>query len=247
MRTNNESRPLFFSVETTVDVPYVAADYWGQTRPTLTGSSTRTAGAVQSTPVAPVTHGFPEFTIIDTGLTLKWSQPLPANAFLGYQLERRTSGGSYSVVATNISSDALYYFDTTVHEDGIYQYRISTLRPGTPAIQYSGVGAFETPLIAVAGTDAPTDAVETDTAIPGFSSSGRRNIVTWVDESANEQGFEIERETWFRGVVTATDNFWVLANVTTLIDDVGEFVTHVYRIRSFNYLGESDWVEAVED
>jgi hypothetical protein len=67
--------------------------------------------------------------------------------------------------------------------------------------------------------------------------------LTWTDNSNNESGFKIERKTG------ATGNFVQIAvldaNVTSYTDaNVADGKTYCYRLRSYNHVGNSSYVEA---
>jgi hypothetical protein len=69
--------------------------------------------------------------------------------------------------------------------------------------------------------------------------------VTWSDNSANESGFQIERQSLANGTWSPAVTIWVQANTAAFTDSVG-VGTHRYRTRAMNSYGASDftvWTE----
>lgn len=77
---------------------------------------------------------------------------------------------------------------------------------------------------------------------PSLSNNGGTITITWADNSNDENGFEVQRETqgrrnrWSDTQIIAS----VGANVTSAVDSPGSGTFH-YRVRAFNTYGNSDW------
>jgi titin len=72
---------------------------------------------------------------------------------------------------------------------------------------------------------------------------GAQNVLTWQDNSTNEQNFNIERKAEAcAGAAPFTPLTSVGVNVTTFIDlTVSEGVTYCYRVNASNTAGASAW------
>lgn len=65
--------------------------------------------------------------------------------------------------------------------------------------------------------------------------------LTWTDNSTNETGFELSRETLSGATWTVNPSVNIAPNVTTYDDPITTPGTYRYRIRSFNASGSSVW------
>lgn len=74
-----------------------------------------------------------------------------------------------------------------------------------------------------------------------------QNTLTWMDNSDNEENFNIERKVDTDGVICGTTGIWgalasVGPNVTTYTDTaVTEGTTYCYRVNASNPAGASAW------
>jgi hypothetical protein len=68
--------------------------------------------------------------------------------------------------------------------------------------------------------------------------------LNWIDNSINEVGFIIERENPFADIFEAVDT--VTQNVTTYLDTTVTMATYIYRVKSYNDVGESPYSDTAQ-
>jgi len=145
----------------------------------------------------------------------------------GYEVHRAaSSSGPYSLLA-DLPPNAISYRDTGLIGEQTYSYRICAKKDG-------GCSDFSNDASVVLATAPPSPASVT---IAEPSSSSVVNV-TWIDNSATEEGFRIERSTdggasWFSIATTP-------ANQTALGD--GQHLQEqllCYRVIAFNHAGDS--------
>jgi hypothetical protein len=157
----------------------------------------------------------------------------------GFVLQRSTNGGAYSQIAApgaKTNTGTVTYTDTTVAAGNIYQYRVAAV---IASIGASSAYALSAPL---------------STAVPaapsGLSASAARQgttdrvTLTWGDASNNETGFTVQRatNTAFTAGLTATA---IGPNTTTFqAGSLPRGTNYYFRIRSYNIVGTSGWVNA---
>ena len=144
----------------------------------------------------------------------------------GFVIERATDGVTFSLLA-NVPADTTAYTDLAVLAGGTYSYRVA-------AVNLGGASAYAGPAsVTLEGPQppaAPTDLEANAEDIPAID-------LAWVDNSADETGFVIERGT--DGVT-----FSLLANVpadTTSYVDLAVLggYTYTYRVAAVNANGTS--------
>lgn len=129
------------------------------------------------------------------------------------------------------------FSDRNLSGSTTYYYRICAIIVWGAACEYSNVVSATTSQISPDTPNAPSGLTAT-------SASGRVNLV-WVDNSLNEEGFEVERG-------ASPDGHFVLAGriqagVTTYTSNL--FIggsTLYYRIRSYNSSGYSAYTQVVQ-
>jgi hypothetical protein len=143
----------------------------------------------------------------------------------GFVVERSMDGAQFTAVASLPAG-------TTTYQDGglalstSYYYRIYAFNE-SDRTEYSNVSA------------AQTGATEQSSMAPGnvtATTSGGTIRVGWVDNSADETGFIVERSTDGINFVTAQT---VGANTTQVTDAPPRKRRYYYRVRSFNAFGTS--------
>jgi fibronectin type 3 domain-containing protein len=145
----------------------------------------------------------------------------------GYEVQRATAVfGPFGLVA-NLAQNAVGYRDAGLAADATYYYRVRAKKDG-------GVSNFSNYAGAVLAS-APPNAPSGTNATPSGSSVVD---LTWVDNSANEEGFRLERS-------TDGGASWASAG-TTLAEETGfteggRFSEQqvCYRVIAFNRVGES--------
>ena len=149
----------------------------------------------------------------------------------GFKIERKTGeGGIYSEIMT-LGANATSYDDTvSLSTLTAYYYRIR-------AYNGSGYSAYSNEANART-TDTPPLA---PTNFEAQVISATRIDLLWIDASNNEQGFALERKT---GAGAWGDTKTVSSNVAIYSDDpVSPNTQYTYRIRSYNSVGFSAWVD----
>lgn len=169
-------------------------------------------------------------TIINTGrIDLSWENGAGNTASI--QVMRRLSDGSYSQIAMLPATAAAYSDTVTVNVGSTFTYRVR---------------AYESAYNCSSAVEASIPAT-----LPSVPGSLRANVVSsteitlnWTDNSNNESGFCIERMT-DTGVFTLIFDSEA-PNISTYTDtDVSAGHTYIYRIRSYNALGNSSYSNEV--
>ncbi len=183
--------------------------------------------AMGSVPLAAAPGSFVLTMPTSTSVKLTWA----ASAFAaGYRIERCTETGDFALLADIPSGLTLSYTDSTVAAASTYQYRIVAYNDSGASAPSSALGAA-------------TPEALNPLLRPGFLTTAPGNgssiALTWMDNSANESGFQIERRT--------ANGAWTLvattpANSTSYIDaDALPGVIYEYRIRAMSATGYSSW------
>lgn len=153
-----------------------------------------------------------------------------ANNEAGYAVERSVSGGSYAQIAT-VNADVVSYADLTLAYATTYAYRVRAFNAaGNSAYSTSGnitTGAAPTP----PAPSAPTTLVATATNPTTIG-------LSWVDTSADETGFLLQRRLGTGGVfatlATLPANTRAYTDATCLPSTL-----YGYQVRAFNANGNS--------
>jgi hypothetical protein len=152
----------------------------------------------------------------------------------GFRIERKLEPSGAFELITTVGANVTYHYNAGLQPGTTYTYRIRA---------FNGIGESENSNEATAATDplpAPPDAPGDLTA----AAAGHQRIdLTWSDNSANEDGFRIERKL---GPEASSDPF---AEIATLGADVVSFsdsglepeTEYCYRALAFNAEGDSDF------
>src|SRR6266478_927658 len=167
-----------------------------------------------------------------TQINLAWNDN--SSNELGFKIYRKLNNGPFSQVATTVSWNATSYNDTGLTADQTYSYEV---------IAYNSAGTSTSNIsTAITYSTVPT-APSNLTAV----TSSNNVVLTWADNSANEDGFKIERSTdniTYTQIATTTMN---LGSSTTSYTDVAAAGTpYYYRVRAYNTIGNSAYTGAVE-
>ncbi len=165
-----------------------------------------------------------------THVDLSWKDQ--SNNELGFDLERSTDGATY-YLADTVGAAQVSYSDLTVQPGHTYFYRVRAYNPGGSSA-YAPATSVATPAVAL--PKAPSSL--TATAL----SAGSGVSLAWKDNSTNEAGFQIERQTGSTWQVLAT----VAANTKTFTDaSAARRTTYTYRVLAFNVAGGSPYSNQV--
>lgn len=167
----------------------------------------------------------------NTKINLAWSDN--ANAEDGFKIERKAgAAGVYAEIAS-VAPNVKALADTGLSADTEYFYRVRAFNAG---------GNSDYTNEAKAQTLPNTPAMPSDLA----AKSGKKRIdLTWSDNAGNEEGFKIERR---QGTAKLFVQIAVLpANASAYADTgLGVNTKYVYRLRTFNAGGHSDFTPEVE-
>ena len=146
----------------------------------------------------------------------------------GFRIERSLSSGTGFVVIANVGTGVTTFDDTGRPANSAYFYRIAaTNTAGTSS--YSAV---------VSGTTVPPSPPAVPTGLTATVGIGTQINLTWIDASANELGFKLQRKTGSGGTYA---QIAALPAGTTSYSDIGLAgnTTYFYRIASTNLGGDS--------
>jgi len=125
-----------------------------------------------------------------TQAALSWSSDaLAPNAV--FRVERRTVGSrAWYAVSGDLASTVRSYIDSGLRNASAYEYRVSSLIPGSTALT-SPVSLLSTP---AAGLTQPGyDAAAAPRQVDAQAVSSTEIIVTWADQTPDETLFKVER------------------------------------------------------
>lgn len=165
-----------------------------------------------------------------TQIDLQWTDT--ADNETGFELERSTDGTTFSKIA-DLPANATTYPNTGLTPNQRYLYRLRA-KNAVGVSAYSNVAEATTP-------DVPPAAPARLTATPTTPS---QVVLTWVDLSTNESGFQLERGSSATGTFTKLAD--LPATTTTYTDNgLADATAYCYRVRALNAAGASAYTEAV--
>jgi large repetitive protein len=185
-------------------------------------SNQTNATTLASIPPAP--SGLTITTLLSNKIVIAWTDN--SNNETGFKVQRKGPSGVYTDITTT-GANATTYSDTSVTDGTLYYYRVC-------ATNSAGDSAFSNEASGTTPLSKPTGA--TATAV----SSSQINI-TWIDNSASETGYKIERKRLTGGTYSQIDQ--VGANVQSYSDTTGldPNTKYYYRIRATNGSLDSDY------
>jgi titin len=162
-------------------------------------------------------------------ISLSWTER--ANDEQGYRLERRTEGGTYSLIAT-LAANSNSYLDGGLTDGTKYYYR---------ARAYNDIG--DSPAYLTNETSTVT-LLNPPTGLSASALSTSEVRLIWHDNSSTEGGYKIERKA-LEG--TFVEIAQVGPNATTFTDSgLSAATRYWYRVRAFSALaGNSAYSEEV--
>lgn len=157
-----------------------------------------------------------------SSLTLNWTDN--SSDELGFKIERKTgAGGVYGQIDTT-GAGITTYTDSGLTEGTTYTYRVRATNAG-------GDSAYSNESSATIWPAAPS-------GLSASPASASQVNLSWIDNSAGETGFKIERKTGAGGtysqIAVTTDNATAYSDAA-----VTASTTYVYRVKAFNAGGDS--------
>ena len=207
-----------------------ASRYWYRVRAYNANTTSDYSNEYQATtlyniPAAP--SGLTITSLLTNRVSLSWTDNSGDES--GFNIQRKTGvTGTYVTIKTTVPNVTSYTDNDTALVDGtLYYYRVSATNPAGDSA-FSNAASGTTPLAA------PTSA--TATAV----SSSQINL-TWIDNSASETGYKIERKTTAAGTYAQIDQ--VGANMQTYSDTNGlsPNTRYYYRVRATNTTTDSGY------
>jgi len=149
----------------------------------------------------------------------------------GYFVERKAGSGLYAALVS-LSSNAAEFTDSSLSDGATYSYRVKAYNslPNPPDTVRIPAESAAVELTAIIPLNAPTGL-----NAAAFSSSGI--TVSWTDNSAAEEGYEIERKDLSGGFLRIATTG---PNITSFTDSgLAPQTTYTYHVRAFNSVAGS--------
>jgi fibronectin type 3 domain-containing protein len=207
-----------------------ATKYWYRVRAynadtTSDYSNERQVTTLHNIPAAP--SNLTITSLLSNKVTLSWSDNSGNES--GFKIQRKKgTTGTYADIKTTAANRTSYTDNDSALRDGtLYYYRVC-------ATNTAGDSAFSNQASGTTPLTKPTSA--TATAV-----SSSRIDLTWIDNSASETGYKIERKRTSAGTYTQIDQ--VGANVQSYSDTNGldPNTRYYYRVRATNGTLNSDY------
>jgi hypothetical protein len=190
---------------------------------TLSSSDYSNLASGTVAPVAP--GGLAAVAVSASRITIQWSDVAGET---GYKIERSLDGSAWTQIGTT-GANVLSYQDSGLNASTTYFYRVRATNLGgdSPFSSLASATTFVVPPAPLAPSNLWAAAV-----------SAKQVNVTWSDNSANEDGFRLERSS--NGGKSWTVVATVTANTTSFSDlTTTKRKTYQYRVRAFNGGGDS--------
>jgi hypothetical protein len=193
-----------------------------------TGGNSAYSGEANATtlPNAPNAPGtLTATTVSQTKIDLAWADS--SNNEDGFEIERKTLGGTYAQIGT-VGADVTSYSDSTgLSANTEYFYRVRSHNTGGHSGYSNEANA----------TTLPNPPAAPSSLAATVGGSTQVNLA-WTDNANNETGFKIEQKIGAAGAYAEIAT--VGANVTSYANtDLTTGVTYSYRVRAFNTGGNS--------
>jgi len=146
-----------------------------------------------------------------------------------FEVWRKVAGGVWGLVA-ELNANLTSFSDTGLAPDTEYFYQVR-------ACNSAGCSSFSE--VANATTQsAPLSAPNAPSGLSASALSSSQILLTWQDNSDDEEGFKIERDDGSGFIEIAT----VSANQTSYLDEgLSPSTTYAYQIKAYNSAGESGY------
>ena len=162
----------------------------------------------------------------------------------GFEVERRTSIGSWLVVASLSSSPGsglkVSYVDSGLSPSTSYWYRVRAFK--------GSVYSTYTAQVSATTQDQPATPPSAPSSAGVSESTGTYVKINWQDNSSDEEGFVVERCTGSGCDFSTKVTFQISqSNVTQFTDSsINELTTYRYRVYAYNNAGNSGYSNVTE-
>ncbi len=190
-----------------------------------------TPGGTITIPAAPSSLAAVAVSGSNTSIALSWEDN--SGNETSFVLDRSTSSTFASITSFTLTANTTNYTDTGLSASTTYYYRLRASNTAGASAN-SNTATFTTPT-------APTaPAAPTTLAANTISGSTTSALLTWIDASSNETGFELQRATSAAFTTVTTIN--IAANATSYTDTgLTTGATYYYRLRAVNAVGPSTY------
>ena len=153
----------------------------------------------------------------------------------GFRIERKTSGGSYSLIA-DVAAGTTSFSNTGLAELTTYIYRVYA---------YNNIGNSDYSPEATATTMEYVEPPSAPSSLTATAVSSSQINLSWTDSSTNEDGFKIERKTGSGSyALIATVTAGTISYSNTGLASSTTYTYHVYAYNSGGNSGYSNEVSA---
>jgi titin len=154
----------------------------------------------------------------------------------GFRIERKAAGDTAYVEIDTVGAEVTSYASTGLAGSTEYHYRVRAFNAG-------GHSGYSNEANATTLPDPP----QTPSALTAAAVSNAQIDLSWTDNSSNEAGFKIERNT-SADSATYTEIATVGPNVTSYSSTgLAGSTAYYYRVRSYNANGNSAYSNAASD
>jgi Fibronectin type III domain/Secretion system C-terminal sorting domain len=169
--------------------------------------------------------------ISNTQIDISWTDN--ANNEDGFKIERKTGQtGTWSEIA-QVAANTTSFSNTGLTASTEYCYRVR-------AFNSAGNSAYSNEVCATTNPDIPNAPSNLTAIVHQNPISVELN---WTDNSNNEEGFVIERDTPVLDFIVVDT---VLQNVTSYVDTSMAITTNIYRVKAFNITGDSPYSDTAQ-
>jgi titin len=202
-----------------------STEYFYRVRAYNTGGHSDYANESSATTVPSAPSGLTATTISNTQINLAWTDN--SSDENGFKIERKTGpAGTYAEIGA-VGAEVTSFSNVSLSANTKYFYRVRAYNAG-------GNSPYSTEANATTLKNVPA----APTTLAATPASNTQINLAWTDNSANEDGFKIERKTGAAG--TYAEMATLGPNVTTYSSlGLDPFTEYYYQVRAYNNGGNS--------